>query len=157
MTQKTTWLGLGGWLLLCYAVAFVASQFEVGAWYAQLEKPPWNPPSWVFGPVWTVLYTLMGVAAWIVWHRSGGVRFARVPLGLFLFQLVLNGLWSALFFGLHRPGLAFAEIVVLWGAILATTIAFWRRQSTAGLLLLPYLAWVTFAGVLNAAIWQLNA
>ncbi|RMH58211.1 MAG: tryptophan-rich sensory protein, partial [Bacteroidetes bacterium] len=99
MPQKRTWLGLAGWLLLCYAVAFVASQFEVDAWYAQLQKPPWNPPAWVFGPVWTVLYTLMGIAAWVVWHRSGGIRFARVPLGLFLLQLVLNGLWSALFFG----------------------------------------------------------
>ena len=151
------WLGLAGWLLLCYAVSFVASQFQPGPWFDTLAKPSWNPPSWVFGPVWGVLYGLMGLAAWRVWWMAGGFREAGAALGTFLVQLGLNGLWSGLFFGAHAVGWAFVDIVVLWLAILATTILFWRRSTLAGALLLPYLAWVGFAAALNGAIWQLNA
>lgn len=148
-------LGLAGWLLLCFAAAAFGSLFLPGEWYAQLNKPTWNPPSWIFGPVWTALYTMMAVAAWLVWCR-GGFAAQRRPLGWFLLQLLLNAAWSPLFFGLHNPGLAFAEILLLWFAILGTLIAFWRVQSFASLLLLLYLGWVTFAAVLNFTLWQLN-
>jgi tryptophan-rich sensory protein len=109
----------------------------------------------VFGPVWSLLYLLMGISAWQVWRKTG-FRAAAVPLGWFGVQLVLNAAWSGLFFGLQSPGAALIEIVLLWGAILATTIAFWRRSALAGWLMLPYLAWVSFAVALNLAIWNLN-
>ena len=110
----------------------------------------------VFGPVWSALYVLMGVAAWLVWRRAGFAE-APVALGLFIAQLVLNALWSYLFFGLHQPGVAFIDIVVLWLVILGTVIGFWRVQATAGALLLPYLCWVSFASALNLQLWRLNA
>ena len=113
------------------------------------------PPNWIFGPVWTALYTMMGIAAWLVW-KQGGFATGRVALGLFLLQLVFNGLWSPLFFGRHSPGLALADIACLWVALLATIVAFKKAQPVAGWLLLPYGAWVTFACVLNFAIWWLN-
>lgn len=149
------WLGLGGFLLITFAAAAIGSQFMPGEWYARLAKPSWTPPSWLFGPVWTLLYVLMGVAAWLVW-KDRGFAGARVALLLYGVQLVLNAAWSWLFFGLQRPGLAFAEILLLWSAILATLIAFWRHRKLAGALLVPYLAWVSFATALNWAIWQLN-
>jgi translocator protein len=153
----TGWAALAGWVGLCYLAAFVGSRFtDTGAWFRALEQPAWAPPDRVFGPVWTVLYTLMGIAAWLVW-RARGFRGAPTALGLFLVQLVLNVAWSGLFFALQRPDLAFAEIVVLWAAIVATVVAFWRVRPLAGALLLPYLAWVTFAAALNFAIWRLNA
>lgn len=148
-------LGLAGWLLLCFAAAAFGSLFMPGEWYAQLNKPTWNPPNWIFGPVWTALYTMMAIAAWLVWRR-GGFAAQRLPLGLFLSQLFLNALWSPLFFGLHNPALALAEIVFLWLAILGTLLAFWKVHRGAGLLLVPYLAWVTFAAMLNFTLWQLN-
>lgn len=126
-----------------------------GEWYAALKKPSWNPPNWIFGPVWTALYTMMAVAAWLVWRR-GGFALNRLPLSLFLTQLLLNALWSWLFFGLKNPALAFGEIALLWLAIAATLLAFWPRQRTAAWLLLPYLMWVSFASGLNFALWQLN-
>jgi len=148
-------LGLIGWLVLCFAAAALGSLYPPGEWYGTLVKPPWNPPDWLFAPVWTVLYALMGVAAWLVWKRCrfGG---ASLALGAFIVQLALNAAWSWLFFGLHRPDLAFAEIVVLWVAILITLIQFWRLMRPAGILLAPYLAWVSFASVLNFTVWQLN-
>lgn len=149
------WLGLGGFLLLTFAAAAIGSQFMPGEWYARLAKPSWTPPSWLFGPVWTLLYVLMAVAAWLVW-KDRGFAGARVALVLYGVQLALNAAWSWLFFGLQRPGLAFAEILVLWIAILATLIAFWRHRALAGALLVPYLAWVSFATALNLAIWRLN-
>jgi benzodiazapine receptor len=150
-------LALAGWLALCYGAAALGSQFtDTGAWFQALRKPPWNPPNWLFGPVWTILYGLMGVAAWLVWKRRGFARGA-LPLGLFGVQLALNVAWSWLFFTARRPDLALFEIVVLWAAILATLLAFWRVRRAAGLLLVPYLAWVTFAAALNFAIWRLNA
>jgi tryptophan-rich sensory protein len=153
--QKSVF-GLIGWVLLSLAAGWVGSRFMPGAWYAGLAKPSWNPPSWVFAPVWSTLYLLMGIAAWLVWRRAG-FEGAPTALGLFVLQLVLNSLWSYLFFGLHRPGFAFIEIVVLWAAIVATLIAFWRISPPAGALLLPYLAWVSFASALNLQLWRLNA
>lgn len=144
-----------GWLALCFAATGTAAFVSIDGWYAALQKPSWNPPAWVFGPAWTVLYISMAVAAWLVW-REGGWKAQGRALGLFLVQWVLNALWTPLFFGLHRPGLAFAEIVILWLAIAATLAAFWRINKVAGALLVPYLAWVTFAAALNFAIWRLN-
>jgi tryptophan-rich sensory protein len=126
-----------------------------GAWYDALAKPAWTPPNAVFAPVWTVLYVLMAVAAWLVWRRAGFMR-AGVALSLFIAQLVLNALWSYLFFGAHRADLAFFEIVVLWAVILVVAVLFWREVRAAGVLMLPYLAWVGFAACLNFALWQLN-
>lgn len=126
-----------------------------GEWYASLQKPSWNPPGWIFGPVWTALYTMMAAAAWMVWRR-GGWEKQRKPLLVFLVQLALNTLWTPLFFGLHQPGLAFAEIVLLWLAIVATIVVFRPVSGAAMLLLVPYLAWVSFAAALNFTLWRLN-
>jgi tryptophan-rich sensory protein len=125
-------------------------------WYPALVRPSFAPPSWIFGPVWTALYLMMGLAAWLVWNRAGSSPAGRVALGLFVLQLALNGLWSVLFFGLRAPGPALIEIVVLWAGIAATLRAFWRLAACAGWLLMPYLAWVTFATALNAGFWWLN-
>jgi translocator protein len=149
------WVGLAGWIVAAFAAAAVGALFTPGEWYAHLNKPAWNPPSWVFGPVWTALYLGMAVAAWLVWKR-GGFAGAPLALGLFLAQLLFNGAWSWLFFGLHRPGLALAEILVLWALILATLVAFWAVHRAAGLLFVPYLAWVSFASFLNFTLWRLN-
>lgn len=146
---------LAGWLLLTFAAAALGGLFMPGEWYSRLQKPVWNPPNWIFGPVWTALYIAMAVAAWLVW-RHGGWTAQRPALGWFLVQLGLNALWTPLFFGLRNPGLAFAEIVLLWLAILATLRAFWVAHRLAGALLLPYLAWVSFAAALNYTLWQLN-
>jgi tryptophan-rich sensory protein len=126
-----------------------------GEWYDGLQKPAWNPPGWIFGPVWTALYTMMAVAAWLVWKR-GGFAAQRLPLTLFLVQLALNALWTPLFFGLHLIGFAFAEIVLMWFAIAATIAAFRQAHRPAAWLLVPYLAWVGFAAVLNGTLWRLN-
>ena len=148
-------IGLILWIVLSMAAGWVGSRFVPGEWYAVLAKPSWNPPSSVFAPVWSTLYVLMGIAAWLVW-RKVGFAGAPVALGLFVVQLVLNSLWSYLFFGIHQPGAAFVDIVVLWLVILATTIGFWRVSVPAGVLLLPYLCWVGFASVLNLQLWRLN-
>jgi benzodiazapine receptor len=148
-------LALVGWLALCFAASISAVFVSTNGWYADLAKPPWNPPAWVFDPAWTLLYVLMAVAAWLVW-REGGWKVQRLPLGLFLLQWLLNALWTPLFFGLHRSGLAFAEIVLLWLVLAATLWSFWQVRKAAGFLLVPYLAWVTFAAALNFTIWRLN-
>jgi benzodiazapine receptor len=148
-------LVLAGWLALSFTAAAMGGFFLPGEWYARLQKPTWNPPNWIFAPVWTALYTAMAIAAWLVWKR-GGFAGQRVALSLFLAQLIFNALWSPLFFGLHHPGLAFANIVLLWLALLGTVAAFWKVRPLAGALLVPYLAWVTFASALNFAIWRLN-
>ncbi len=150
------WLALAGWLLACFAASSLGAFFGPGEWYASLRKPAWNPPGWVFGPVWTVLYTMMAVSAWLVW-RQGGWSRQRKPLLIFLGQLALNALWTPLFFGLHRPGLAFGEIILLWLAILATWRAFRLVHRGAAWLLVPYLAWVSFAAALNFTLWRMNA
>lgn len=148
-------VGALGWLLSCFAAAALGALFPPGEWYAGLRKPAWNPPNWIFGPVWTALYAMMAAAAWLVWRRGGFVAQRR-PLALFLAQLVLNAAWTPLFFGLRRPALAFADILLLWLAIAATTLAFRRVQPLAAMLLVPYLGWVTFAAALNFALWRLN-
>ncbi len=150
-----SWLGLAFWLGLTFAAGWVGSRFQPGEWYTHLVQPALTPPGWVFGPVWTILYILMGVAAWLVWQRYG-LAGAVWPLGLFILQLVLNTLWSYLFFGLQNPGGAFLDIVALWLSILASLIAFWQYYPPAGKLLLPYLLWVTFAVYLNLQFWRLN-
>ena len=155
MSQRAIKLGLIGWLLVCFAAAAMGGFFMPGEWYAALKKPSWNPPAWVFGPVWTALYTMMAVSAWLVWKR-GGFAAQRRPLTLFLVQLALNAAWTPLFFGLHLPGIAFAEIVLLWLAIATTLVAFRSVSRAATLLLVPYQAWVSFAAVLNYALWRLN-
>ena len=155
MSRGKMILGLCGWLLLCFAAASPGAVFMPGEWFAALKKPSWNPPGWVFGPVWTALYAMMAVAAWLVWRRGGFAAQGR-PLGAFLAQLALNALWTPLFFGLHRPGVAFAEILLLWLAIAWTIALFWRVQRAAAWLLVPYLAWVGFAAVLNGTLWRLN-
>jgi len=148
-------IALAGWLALCFGAASLGALFTPGEWYAALEKPAWNPPAWIFGPVWTALYAMMAVAAWLVW-RCGGFVKQRGPLTLFLVQLVLNAGWTPLFFGLHLPGLAFAEIVVLWLTIAAVLVAFRRVSRAAAVFLVPYLLWVSFAAALNFALWRLN-
>ncbi|MEO6925103.1 MAG: TspO/MBR family protein [Rhodanobacter sp.] len=150
-------VGLIGWLLLSFVTAAIGAvaSVQAAAFYQQLAQPSWAPPSSVFGPVWSVLYALMGVAAWLVW-REGGWRRQRGVLALFVLQLALNALWSWLFFGWHRGALAFADIVLLWLLIVATLVGFWRVRPLAGALLLPYLCWVSFAAALNFAVWHLN-
>ena len=149
----------GGSLILFFVlvtiVALVGAQFAPGEWYAALNKPALNPPNWIFGPVWTGLYILMAIAAWLVWRERGAPGRA-LALSAWLVQLLLNAAWSWLFFGLHRPGWAFAEIVLLFGAIVVTLVLFWRIRTLAGVLMLPYLLWVGFAAYLNFQIWSLN-
>ena len=149
--------GLIGWLVLVYLAAAIGAlaSIEAESFYAGLVQPDWAPPSSVFGPVWTVLYALMGIAAWLVW-RSAGFHGARSALMLFVVQLLLNALWSWLFFAWRQGGVAFAEVLVLLVMIAATVVAFWRIRPLAGALLLPYLTWVAFASVLNFATWRLN-
>lgn len=148
-------LGLVGWLLVAFAAAVLGAVASADAakFYAQLVKPSWAPPAWVFGPVWSVLYTLMGVAAWLVWRSPGPVRGA---LWLFAAQLAANALWSWLFFAWHLGVLAAVEVLVLLALIVASVLAFWRRSRMAAWLLVPYLLWVSFASVLTWWVWQRN-
>ena len=157
MRQKHLF-GLFGWLFVCFITAAVGAVASVnaGAFYTQLVRPEWAPPPSVFGPVWTVLYTLMAICAWLVW-RIDGFRAAKTALVLFLIQLSINAFWSWFFFHWHKGGLAFIDILLLWILIVATLIHFWRLKPLAGALLIPYLLWVTFAAVLNYSIWQLNS
>ena len=148
-------LGLLGWLAVTFAAAWVGSRFKPDGWYASLTKPSWNPPNAIFAPVWSVLYVLMGVAAWLVWRRAG-FEGAGAALGLFAGQLVLNALWPYLFFGQHRLDLAFFDIVALVVTILAVMLLFWPIDTGAGALMLPYLVWVSFATLLNFVLWRLN-
>jgi benzodiazapine receptor len=140
---------------LVAAVAAFGGRFGPGAWYAQLVKPAWTPPNWLFGPVWTALYILMAVAAWLVW-KADDFRVVWVALLFYAIQLILNALWSLAFFGLHRIGWAFIDIIALWAAILVTVVLFWRVRVSAAVMMIPYIAWVTFAAVLNYALWRLN-
>jgi tryptophan-rich sensory protein len=150
-------LGLIGWLVVSFAASAVGAfaSMQAKSFYSQLAQPAWAPPPWIFGPVWTVLYVMMALAAWLVW-RSGGFRTNRIALSLFLVQLALNALWSWVFFAWHFGALAFADIVLLWVLIVATLVFFWRVRPLAGALLIPYLLWVSFASALNYALWQLN-
>lgn len=150
-------IGLIAWLLLAFAAAALGAiaSANAGTFYAELKRPTWAPPGWLFGPVWSALYAAMGVAAWLVWRRRGFAG-ARGALTLFIVQLAVNALWSWLFFAWRLGGLAFAEILLLWVLIAATVFAFWRISRPAAALLLPYWAWVTFASALCHAIWKLN-
>ncbi len=150
-------VGLLGWLGLAFGSAALGALASTQArtFYAQIVRPTWAPPGWVFGPVWSLLYLLMGLAAWLVW-REGGFRGARSALTLFLVQLAANALWSWLFFAWRQGALASLEILLLWGLILATLLAFRRVKPLAAWLLLPYLAWVTFAVALCWATWRMN-
>ena len=147
-------LSLIVFLAITFAAAAFGAQFMPGPWYAALAKPAWTPPNWIFGPVWTVLYVLIASSAWLVWRARPRIG---LPLGLWFAQLGLNAIWSWLFFGLERPGLAAIDILVLFDTIVVTAIVFARVSPTAALLLLPYALWVGFATALNVAIWWLNA
>lgn len=145
-------------LLVCFAaggIGGLATTQGLETWYDTLNKPEWNPPNWIFAPVWTTLYCLMGIAVWWVW-RAAAWQQVRKTIILFAVQLVLNSVWSLIFFGLQNPGAALIEIVVLWIAIAATTTRFFRHSAVAGGLMSPYLLWVSFALFLNFTIWNLN-
>ena len=148
-------IGLVVFLALSFIVASFGARFETGWWYQQLIKPSWTPPGWIFGPVWTLLYILMAVSAWLVW-RQGGVSKNFIPLVFYAIQLAFNALWSWFFFGMNQVGLALVDIVLLVAAILITTLMFFKRNRLAGIFMLPYLLWVSFATLLNLQIWRLN-
>lgn len=156
-SKQKQFFGLIGWLLISFAASAVGAVASIQAqsFYGELTQPSWAPPGWVFGPVWTTLFALMGVAAWLVW-REGGFRKNKTSLSLFLVQLVVNALWSWLFFAWHLGAYALIDLIVLWLLIIATLVAFWRVKALAGVLLVPYLLWVSFAGILNYTVWQLN-
>jgi translocator protein len=144
-------------LLIVFGIATLGgllTNLSVATWYPTLNKPPWTPSGATIGTVWTILYTFMGIAAWMVWRGRAGGR--QRLLTIYAVQLLLNAGWSALFFGLRSPGLALVEIGILWLAILATATTFWRVSKLAAALMVPYLIWVGFAGVLNALIWKMN-
>lgn len=150
-------IGLLGWLVLSFTAAAIGAvaSADAGAFYAQLVRPGWAPPQWLFAPVWTLLYTLIAVAAWLVW-REHGFRGARTALTVFIVQLAVNALWSWVFFVWREGGLAVAEVLLLWCLIVATIAMFRRLHAIAAVLLLPYLAWVTFAAALTFSTWRLN-
>jgi len=150
-----SWVGLVFWVALSFAAAGFGSRFPPGDWYTHLAKPAFNPPAWVFAPVWTLLYLVMGIAAWLVWRQRAVARVTPA-LALFLVQLALNAAWSWLFFGLHHIGWALVDLAAFWLAIGATLLAFWTHRPLAGLLMVPYLLWVSFAALLNFQFWRLN-
>lgn len=151
------WLGLLGWMGVCTLTSIIGALASVDApgFYAQLVQPPWSPPAWLFGPAWTLLFLLMSVAAWRIWRLPNSPARTRA-LQWFVVQLVANALWSWLFFAWRLGGLALAELVVFWGLIAVTAWSFGRLDRWAGVLLVPYLAWVAFAGALNAVLWWNN-
>lgn len=145
---------------VCELAGILGSVFttsSIPTWYAALQKPELRPPNWVFAPVWTMLYALMGIAAFLIWRKGFNKKSVKVALGVFGVQLVLNVLWSVLFFGLHNPFAAFVEILLLWLAIFWTIILFYKLSRAAAYLLIPYFVWVSFAAYLNFAIWRLNS
>jgi len=156
--KKSPWLPLGLFLLLAFCAAGIgalATTSSVDTWYPTLRKPAWNPPNWVFGPVWTLLYIAMAVAAWRVW-RVGSVQAARTTFRLYGSQLALNALWSILFFGLRSPGAALLDIAVLWLVLIRILARFREVDRLAAWLWSAYVLWVSFAFLLNAAVWDLN-
>jgi tryptophan-rich sensory protein len=134
----------------CYTIP------EISGWYQTIQKPSWNPPNWIFGPVWTTLYVLMGIALYLVWKTPGNNNVKSIAVSFFMIQLGLNFFWSVIFFNQHRIGLALAEIVLLWIFILVTILSFSKVNKVAPWLLVPYISWVSFAMILNYSIWQLN-
>ena len=143
-------------LITSFSAAVLGGLNPPDAWFDSLTKPSWNPPGWVFGPVWTLLYAMIGTSGWLVW-RDHGAEAIRWALALWLVQLILNATWSPAYIGWHRPDVSLLIIVGMWLTIASTIVAFWPLQRAAALLLVPYLAWVTFATALNASIWRLNA
>lgn len=159
LSANAQFIGLATFLFICFvsaAVGAAATNTSVNDWYSALKKPAWNPPNWLFGPVWTSLYIGMAIAAWLIW-RKRGIAGSSLPLLLFACQLMLNATWSILFFGLRNPGAAFVEIILLWCSILATMVAFARSSNWAACLLAPYFLWVSFATALNWTLWRMNA
>jgi benzodiazapine receptor len=153
-------VALAAFVALTFSAAGIGSAFaarSLRTWYVTLLKPAGNPPVSYFGPVWTALYFLMAVAAWNVWRVGGGWDGATPAITVFLIQLALNVAWSVIFFGTRSPGWALIEIIPLLAAVLATMILFWRISTLSGVLIVPYLAWVTYAAYLNAGIWRLNS
>lgn len=151
-------MSLVPFIVVCFTAGAIGAFFtniSVNTWYAQLRRPAWTPPNWIFGPVWTSLYIMMALSAWLVW-RSASRAEAGGALALFGVQLGLNSLWSVVFFGLRRIGPAFGEIMILWMMTVATAVAFLPISLLAAWLLVPYLAWVAFASYLNFRIWQMN-
>ena len=145
------WLGL----VAVAAIAGAVASSQAPSFYGQLARPDWAPPASVFGPVWSLLYGLMAVAVWLVWREPASER-RKLALGLFVVQLAVNALWSWLFFGWHNGALAFGDVLLLLGLVIATLLAFWRIRPLAGALLLPYAAWVAFASALTWSVWQAN-
>ncbi|WPB86347.1 TspO/MBR family protein [Sediminicoccus rosea] len=148
----TDWLPLLGFFAACFATAASGAIFTPGAWYEGLKKPWWRPPNWLFGPAWGVLFCMIAVAGWLVWRQAG----FGLAMGLYALQLVLNFLWSAFFFGMKRPDYALYDLIALWFAILACIIVFAPISPWGMALMIPYIAWVTFAGWLNYVMLQLN-
>lgn len=154
-SEHKGWWALIALLIVTWCSALIGIQYPPDGWYRQLQHPSIAPPDWLFGPVWTLLYLTMAIAAWLVWRRR--LRKAAGPaIACYGIQLALNAAWSPLFFGAHRVDLALIDIVLLWLAVLITTILFWRRSRVAAVLFLPYLAWVGFAAILNFEYWRLN-
>ena len=153
--EFSSYMALLGFILACTLVAMSGALFRPGQWYEDLDKPGWRPPNWLFGPAWSVLYAMIAVSGWFVWLEVG---FSGAPLAFAVYgvQLLLNAAWSGVFFGLKRPDLAFLELVLMWCAILVNILVFFPIDSVAGWLLVPYLGWVSFAGLLNYSIWRRN-
>jgi tryptophan-rich sensory protein len=145
-------VGLFAFMAICFAAASMGAVFRPGKWYERLVKPSWRPPDWLFAPVWTVLYLMIAIAGWMVWRKAG----VSQPLFFYLLQLVLNAAWTPIFFGAHRIGAAFFDIVLLWVSTILTIVYFYPVNALAAWLLVPYLIWVSFAATLNYAIWRLN-
>lgn len=157
MTLPTQVLGLVGWFAISFGAAALGglASANAGAFYRELIRPEWAPPAWLFAPIWSLLYFLMGIAAWLVW-RKRGFRKSSTALSVFLIQLMANALWPWLFFVWRLGALAFVEILILFALILCTVVAFWQVRRAAGALLIPYLAWVTFASALTYSVWKAN-
>lgn len=146
-------------VIICQAAGITGSVFtapSIPTWYAQVSKPEFVPPNWLFAPVWTALFLLMGISLYLVWQKGLERREVKFAISVFGIQLALNIIWSVIFFGLQNPGAAFAEIIVLWLSILASIILFYRIDRRAGLILVPYILWVSFAAFLNYSVWVLN-
>ena len=147
-------------ILIPLLVGFTSGFFTatgVDSWYQTIQRPSWNPPNWIFAPVWTTLYILMGIALYLIWKADSDTPVKKYAITLFAVQLILNFFWSFIFFSQHQPGWAFVEIVVMWLMILLTIFAFAKINTTAAWLLVPYISWVSFAAILNFTIWKLNS
>ncbi len=144
-------------VIICTSLGFlsgISTADSITNWFQFVKKPSWNPPSWLFAPVWTLLYILMGISVALIWHSNS--KSKKTAIGLFIIQFILNLVWSIIFFNQHMPGLAFVEIIVMLIFIILTTVSFYKINKTAAYLLLPYICWVSFATVLNGTIWFLN-